>query len=496
MNKISIKWKIYLFLLGFCALLLLILWLFQVIFLDSFYKKIKISEVKSAAATIVRQIDDDNLQEVVEAFAENNDLCIEVLSESGTQLYSAHASRNCMIHSMPVHEKINLVVKTLESGGELLEYLNPDSNRLPRPSAPLTTGSVDTTSDTFRRIPPIDRNPNQSIIYSKIITDEHGKIVVVLINSMIIPVNATTQTLRVQLSYITILMVLFSIFMAFFIAKRVSTPIEKLNESAKTLAKGNYETIFSGTGYREINELSDTLNQTAKELSQVEKLRQDLIANISHDLRTPLTLISGYAEAMRDLPGEMKSENAQIILDETNRLSTMVNDLLDISKLQSGMHQVSPAIYDLTEQLQKTIHRLNELLKNDGYEISFNHDHHVLINADESKIAQAFYNLLINAVNYTGDDKKVVVTQRITDDSVTIEVMNTGAGIEAEMLPYIWDRYFKIDENHRRGVTGTGLGLSIVKSIVELHQGQYGVISHPDENTIFWFSLPHHFINV
>jgi len=488
MNRLSIKWKIYFFLLGFCALLLLILWLFQVTFLDSFYRKIKISEVKGAASTILRQIDDDQLHETIEAFSENNDLCIEIITENGTQLYTAHALRNCVIHNIPVYEKIHLVMKTIENGGELLEYFSPSRNLRPNPLPP--AADSEDTEMLVRRVPPIDSNPNQSIIYSKVVTNTQGQVIILLINSVIVPVNATTETLRIQLSYITALMIFFSIFMAFFIAKRVSSPIEKLNESARSLAKGNYDTVFTGTGYREINELSDTLNRTANELSQVEKLRRELIANISHDLRTPLTLISGYAEAMRDLPGEMKSENAQIILDETNRLSTMVNDVLDISKLQSGMHHITPTTYNLTGQLMKSIHRLNALLKKDGYEISFHYEQHVHINADESKISQAFYNLLINAVNYTGDDKKVAVTQLITNRTVTIEVMNTGEGIAADMLPYIWDRYFKIEENHRRGVTGTGLGLSIVKSIIELHDGKYGVTSLPDENTVFWFSLP------
>ena len=283
-------------------------------------------------------------------------------------------------------------------------------------------------------------------------------------------------------------MLLFATLLALVISKWVSSPIEAINRSAKELATGDYDVHFSGSGYREINELSTTLNYAAQELSKVDGLRQELIANISHDLRTPLTLISGYAEVMRDLPDENTPENAQIIIDEAQRLSTLVNDVLDLSKLQSGMQSVNLTDYNLTDSLSGAVLRMNELLRKDGYSLEFSYDQPVWVHADQTWIHQVFYNLLTNAINYTGEDKKIYVEQSAAGEWVTVRVRDTGEGVSPENLPYIWDRYYKVDKTHKRAVTGTGLGLSIVKSVLELHGGRYGVESTPGGST-FWFQL-------
>jgi signal transduction histidine kinase len=288
-------------------------------------------------------------------------------------------------------------------------------------------------------------------------------------------------------------MIVFSVILALILSKWISRPIEAINSSAKVLATGDYSTTFTGGGYKEITELSDTLNYTAKELSQVERLRQELIANISHDLRTPLTLISGYAEAMRDLPDENTPENAQIIVEETRRLTTLVNDVMDISKYQSGNYAIQMQAFNLTQSLSGTIGRMNKLLEKDGYQILFEPELQITVIGDETRISQAFYNLLINAINYTGSNQQVKVVQSLITEKdttyVKIEIQDSGEGIEQEDLPYIWERYYKVDKTHKRAVTGTGLGLSIVSSIIEMHEGQYGVDSIVGQGSSFWFSL-------
>ncbi len=479
MKNISIKWKIFRYLIGFCGILLVLLWLFQVVFLDNFYKAIKLNEIRTSGSVIERNIDSEDLSELVNRLSINNDMCIEILSETGEQLYSSDVLWDCILHKMPPFEKIQLIMKTQDSGGELLEHFNRDNFKNERYNDKKFIG----------RVPPPDTGMQESIILTKIVANNEGKKMFVFLNSVISPVSSTVTTIRIELYVITGFMLVFSILLAIVIAKRVSKPIEKLNEAAKILAKGKYETEFSATGYKEIAELSDTLNFTAKELSKVDHLRKELIANVSHDLRTPLTLISGYAEAMRDLPDENNPENAQIIVDETKRLTTLVNDALDLSKLQSGLQSIHPQSFDFTGSIKSIVDAMNELLKRDGYSIKFIYDKELNITADEPKITQAFYNLLINAINYTGEDKTVIVRQIVTAGTVKIEVLDSGEGIAEEDLPYIWDRYYKGDKFHKRAVTGTGLGLSIVKSIIELHGGEYGVSSKLNEGSMFWFSL-------
>ena len=190
-----------------------------------------------------------------------------------------------------------------------------------------------------------------------------------------------------------------------------------------------------------------------------------------------------------DFPDEITPDQTQAIMDETQGLKTLVDDVLDISKLESGMQGLSPIRYNITESVNATTRRIAELVKKDGYCISFTYDKEVFICADETRVTQVLYNLLINAINYTGKDKIIKVRQTVSNGNVKIEVTDTGEGISSENLPYIWDRYYKVDKKHKRAIMGTGLGLSIVKKVMELHGGDYGVESQVGEGSTFWFQM-------
>lgn len=334
------------------------------------------------------------------------------------------------------------------------------------------------------------RNPRiETITKVHEYTLEDGRKISLTFYAMITPVEATVSTLKLQLILITVIMVILAIMLAIIISKRISHPIVQINQSAKALATGKYDTEFHGKGYLEIQELSDTLNTAAKELSKVDRLRRELIANISHDLRTPLTFIYSYAEMMHDFPDEVTPEQCQIIMDETKRLTSLVNDMLNISILEAGAAKLNNASYNLTESIRKTINRMNELVKNQGYKLYFKYEKDINVYADEVKITQALYNLLLNAITHCGEDKVVIVRQRVKENTVKIEVIDHGDGISQSDLPYIWERYYKVDKNHKRPIMGTGLGLSIVKKIVEMHDGKYGVISEEGKGSIFWFEI-------
>lgn len=474
MNKYRLRWKIFGFLIGFCALLLVILWLFQTVFLNSFYLRIKVNEIKSNASTIAKNIDHKDLTNLIGTISDNSDMFVEIMATDARNIYSSGSLKN----NVPFSEKQDFINKAEEKNGEYYEYRTSKF-----PSKPMDG------NDFVGRIPQEHKQDMQSLVYIKIAESENNGKIIIFINSIISPVNATVTTLRYQLYFITGIMFILSIILAFIIAKRVSKPIEEINKSAKVLARGNYETQFKGKGFLEICELSDTLNTTAIELNKVEVLRRELMANISHDLRTPLSLIYSYAEMMHDFPAEITQDQTQIIMDEAQRLSTLVNDVLDISKLEAGTQQLNLEEFNLTQSLKITTERISELIKKDGYNLAFNYDNEVNVSADEVKITQVFYNLLINAINYTGGDKTIKVSQTITDGKVRIAVKDTGDGIATEAMPYIWDRYYKVDKKHKRAVTGTGLGLSIVKKVIELHGGGFGVESEIGKGSTFWFEL-------
>ena len=248
---------------------------------------------------------------------------------------------------------------------------------------------------------------------------------------------------------------------------------------------------FDNHEYVEIHELNETLNYAARELKKVEGLRKELIANMSHDLRTPLTMISGYGEMMRDIPGENNAENVQVIIDEANRLTTLVNEILDVSKLQSGVQSLEISTFDIVSKTKQICNRIEKMLKRD-FTIKMDQIGPVLVDGDEVKLTQVIYNLITNAVNYSEDRKEIIIHQEVKDGIYHFAVQDFGKGIKKDMLPYVWDRYYRANTAHVRAKLGSGIGLSIVKGILELHHAQYGVESEEGKGSTFWFSIQIH----
>ena len=426
MDKLKLKWKIFIFLLGFCVLLLAILWIMQTVFLSDMYKFIRKSELKKAIVLVEKNINSPKIEEV---------------------LFELEATKEITVR--------------------------PTQDFAPPARFP----------DRVERRQPVTITKVHEFIM------KDGSKISLTFYAMITPVDATVSTLQMQIFIITVIMLLLATLLAIIISKHISNPIEQINQSAKVLAMGNYQTEFHGRGFLEIKELSDTLNTAATELSKVDELRRELMANVSHDMRTPLALIYSYAEMMNDFPCEITSEQSQIIMDETKRLTSLVNDVLDISSIESGISKLNKMNFNLTESLRKTIGRMSELVKSEGCQLTFEYDEDVYLLADEVKITQVFYNLLLNAITHTGDDKAIIVRQSIKGMVVRIEVIDHGEGILQNDLPYIWDRYSKIDKTHKRPKMGTGLGLSIVKKVIEMHNGAYGVDTEIGIGSTFWFQL-------
>lgn len=250
----------------------------------------------------------------------------------------------------------------------------------------------------------------------------------VLLETEITPVDSTVETLKVQLLCLTLVMAVLGLGLALFIARRIARPLAAINQSAKKLGEGDYAIRFEGAGTREAAELAQTLNYAAGELSKVDELRRELLANVSHDLRTPLTMIEGYAEVM---PGPCRGEhpeNVQIIIDETQRLTNLVNDLLDLSKLEAGVVPLDKTRFNLTDSIRRTLQRYDKLA---DYRFPFYADRDVFVTADELRISQVVYNLVNNAITYAGADKTITLRQTVGDGMVRISVTDTGEGIPA-----------------------------------------------------------------
>ena len=314
----------------------------------------------------------------------------------------------------------------------------------------------------------------------------------VYIFSMLATVDSTTVLIRGQLIYITIIVIILAIIISLFLSNKISQPILEITEKSQELAKGNYDVEFPKNGIVEIDELAETLNYLESEVSKTDQYRRDLLANVSHDLKTPLTMIKAYAEMIKDISykdKEKMDEHLGIIISETDRLNTLVGDILDLSKLQANADTLSLENYDLREEINTLVAKYEIIKETEDYKIKVEAPKKIMVKADRNKINQVLYNLVNNALNYTGDDKKVVIKVTEEKKKYLIEIIDSGKGIDPELIDIIWDRYYKQEKNHKRNIVGTGLGLSIVKNILVCHKFDYGVKTSKGKGSTFYFKI-------
>lgn len=488
-RNMSVRWKLAAYVVSFAVAVLLIAWVFQVFLLDTFYHRVKQMELEETADELVLELETEFLETTSYYAAVEHSMCIMVYRIEGKipqKVVDVDATGSNVIMTMTEKRLETFYQKAKENGGSYLSTIS--------------FGGVEVEEDDFfDKIPfPGDRddhphrvpNRNLRMLYVRLAETPDGARYMILLDTHFQPLDSMVRTLTMQYLWILVIVVLLAGIMVYLMYRKISAPIIRMNEDAKHLALGKYDTVFSGEGYRETRELADTLNYASGELSKLDRLQKELIANISHDLRTPLTMIKGYGEVMRDLPDENTPENIQVIIDETARLSDLVNDLLDLSKLQSGTRELHAEPFHLTLAVGEVMKRYEHLIKHKGYRVEFSAEEDAWVSADRSMILQVLYNLINNAINYTGEDKQVRVQQTVKDGQVRISITDTGDGISPEELPLIWERYYKVDKVHRRAMIGTGLGLSIVKEILELHGAAYGVTSTPGKGSEFWFALP------
>ncbi len=501
-NKPGIGLRLFASFIAFAAVILGLLWVFQILFLQDFYKAIKLSRADSALAAVNQLLLDNNtegLQDSIDDLAEYYDVSIAVYDQNLSKLAFTRAIPNDSICDLRGAEVMLLYKRAVDNGGtyterfenkgpEIPAFLHPQDENKAASGEPAPAGD----KDNRRGQKYAQQGDIESVIQVSVLpTDENCAGYTIVLNSVLTPVTDTVETLKVQLTAISIVTVLAAVILAVLLARQISKPIVRMNATAAKLASGNYQVHFDGNGgCRELDELSDTLNYATGELSQVDRLRSELIANISHDLRTPLTMIAGYAEMMRDIPGENSAQNAEVILQETRRLTTLVNDVLDLSKYKAEAVSLQKAPFSISSCIRETIERFSSFMESSGYRILFEPQEELTVFADAKTIQQVLYNLLSNSINYTGKDKTVRVRQLREDNFARIEVIDSGEGVPEDDLPHIFERYYRSSKTHKRPTVGTGIGLAIVKSILDAHGAPCGVITSVGQGSVFWFKLP------
>lgn len=300
--------------------------------------------------------------------------------------------------------------------------------------------------------------------------------------------------LAVSMQWLSLITALVAVVLAFvtsgFVAAFITKPVTEVTERAKELARGNYDLHFKKNYFcAELTELSEALDYARSEISKADTMQKELIANVSHDFKTPLTMIKAYASMIVEITGEDKKKrdaNAKVIIDECDRLTLLVGDLLDLSKLRAGVNMGEKTVFNLSEEVYSVAERFSFLKETSGYIIETQIEDDLYTQANRERIDQVLYNLIGNAVNYTGEDKRVRVKLYKKGGNARFEVIDSGKGIPPEEVDTIWDRYYRSNKTHKRPVNGSGLGLSIVKNILLQHDCPFGVISEVGKGSCFW----------
>ena len=452
----SINFKTLLYLVIFSITILLLLLLSQHILLKFSYEHYQENKMGEIVRNI-RKFSSDELVTELEGVAYDNGVCIQYSLTSGDKILYNTLMVGCGLNKNN-SQITNLINDIMESGK--------------------TTSNIkliNSVSETKALLSGVEVQDGYVFIYSNLEDLDGANIV-----------------LRGQLIYITIIVIVLACFISYFLSIKITKPITNITKKAKELGEGRYDTHFERSDVLEIDELANTLNHVGKDLSKIDELRRDLMANVSHDLKTPLTMIRAYAEMVRDISykdKEKMDKDLNVIIEETERLNVLVNDILDLSKMQADADTLTIEEFDLVEVIHEVMRRYDILKTTEDYEFIVTVPEEAKVLADRNKIMQVIYNLVNNAINYTGDDKKVYITLTESKKEYLFEVRDTGKGIKKEEIPYIWDKYYKSDKKHQRNVVSTGIGLSIVKEILSKHKFDYGVKSVAKKGSTFYFKI-------
>lgn len=458
-KKNSLRFHFLCFFFLFSILILGFLWGFQVLFLKQFYQHEKEKSIQKVGNFILKNQMKDNFVSLLDGVSIENEVCITI-TDSNHYLYeSIFFEKGCL---MDGNLKSSYIEQFIHSG-------------------------LEENTNSFQN----DQYENQTLVYALKLNDSQYA----FIHTPLEPIDQTAAVLKKQLVVVMILVFVLSFLLSLWISKYLARPIHQLNEQSKRLASGDLESPFDDqSSILELNEFSNTLNFARLELQKTDDLRRELMSNVSHDLKTPLTMIKAYAEMSQDLHAKdpiKQKEDMDIIVSETDRLSNLVNDILDLSKMESHIDELEMEKFHLYELIQEILKRYSFYEELNQYEFSFqSNKKRIYVVADKRKMEQVLYNLINNAITYTGEDHKVEIHLQVEKEDVLVQIKDTGKGIPKEEIPYIWNHYYKSQKNHQRNLVGTGLGLSIVKSILEKHQFPYGVDSVVGEGSTFYFRMP------
>lgn len=443
----------------------------QVGLIRPYYRNSKINAVKVVADAIEDDLIEDGSSEGIASAlrqAVDNNVCIVIYNDAGKRVYNADSlGAGCVFNASTRHNASrtpdHLKSALAENDGEYSENV------------------VNEVTE------------QETIVYGRTIRGNLSNYYL-FVNSPLEPVDSIVTFFQRQYFLYMIIVIAAASGVGLYVARTVTDPIVRMEKEAQKLAMADYNAAFEGGTYTETKELAETLNTAKDKLSHIDELRRDLIANVSHDIRTPLTNIRAYSEMIRDISGnnpEKRTAHLNVILRETQYMNKLVNDMSELAKMQSGNYVLNLTNMDLTETIYDIAEMDQPLIDKGDIHLELEVEEGLTVFADEIKISQVVANYLSNAIKHTPPGRRILVRAftKKDEETVRIEVHNEGAGIKKEELPVIWDRYQKTSKSFSRSMTNTGLGLAIVKAIGDSHHAEYGVESEEGQGAMFWFEL-------
>ena len=323
-----------------------------------------------------------------------------------------------------------------------------------------------------------------------IASDENHPLGVVFFHYDMTGVNTSIQRSLSSIVTFCIIAIAVAIPLVTILVRGMTNPITKITDVVKDFTRGNFSRRVAVKGKDELSNLGQSFNTMADELNTLEEARRSFVANVSHELRSPLTSMRGFLEAMIDgtIPVDERDGYMEIVLDENRRMTVMVNDLLDLARIESGQYKLNFSTFDINELMRRAVITFEARIKAKRQNITISlPEGSVYVEADSVRINQVLHNLIDNAVKYSPEDGRLSIECRPEKHIVRVLISNTGAGIPADALPHVFDRFYKAEKAHTpSGTSGTGLGLSIAKLIIDQHEQE---IRAESENGVTCFSF-------
>lgn len=469
----SINFILWVSFLAFAAFILILTWVFQITLLRTFLTVQVKDELESFGREIYQTLERMSPQssQVIDGYIlskENDNRATDIFIldlEDGGKLHPSSEDGQLVTGvASDQFEKVKEKLADSPYGDSVIVQISGSSYVYAAKMAMMTAGSPEVTDVCLY------------ISYSTVLADK------------------TVGNMQLQLVLISLIVIFVALIISGLLSMELTKPISQISRAAKRMATGDYSVDFQAQySYAEMNALAETLNYAKEEISRADELQKEVLANVTHDLKTPLTMIKAYASMIQEISGdnpEKREKHTQVIIDETDRLTALVNDILKMSKIRSGMDTLKTEEFNLSEFIHTVLERFEFLTETQGYTIVRDIDDELYTRADKDKIEQVVYNLIGNAVNYTGDDKKITVSLHRKNEKIRFSVTDTGKGIPPEECSTIWERYYSSAETHKRPIKGTGLGLSIVKTILVKHGFGFGVDSEVGKGSTFFVDFP------